>query len=44
MRWLDGIANAVNMNLGKLQETVRDKEDGRPAVHGATESQTQLGD
>ena len=26
MRWLDGITNAVNMNLGKLQEMVRDRE------------------
>ena len=26
MRWLDGISDAVNMNLGKLQEMVRDRE------------------
>ena len=26
MRWLGGITNAVDMNLGKLQETVRDRE------------------
>ena len=26
MKWLDGITNAVDMNLGKLQETVRDRE------------------
>ena len=29
MRWLDGISNAMNMNLGKLQEMVRDKESRR---------------
>jgi len=26
MRWLDGITNAMNMNLGKLRKTVRDRE------------------
>ena len=26
MRWLDGISDAMNMNLGKLQEVVRDRE------------------
>ena len=44
MRWLDGITDAMNMNLGKLQETVRDREAWRVAVHGVTKSQTQLGD
>ena len=42
MRWLDGITNATNMNLGKLQEMVRDRELWHAAVHGVTKSQTQL--
>ena len=40
----DGITNAMDMNLGELQETVRDTEAWRAAVHGVTKSQTQLGD
>ena len=43
-RWLEGIAEAMNMNLGKLQETVRAREAWRAAVHGVAKSQTQLGD
>ena len=44
MRGLDSITDAMNMNLGKLQEMMRDREAWRAAVHGVTKSQTRLGD
>ena len=34
MRWLNGIADAMDMNLGKLWETVRDRESWCAAIHG----------
>ena len=44
MRWLVGITDAMDMNLGKLLEMVRGREAWCVEVHGATDSQTQLSD
>ena len=40
MRWLDGITDALSMNLGKLQEMVRDREDWCAAVRRIIKSWT----
>ena len=44
MRWLDSITNAIDINVGKLQEMVRYRKDWNAAVHIVTKSQTRLGE
>ena len=40
IRWLDSITDAMNMNLGKLGEMLRDREAWHATVYGVTKSQT----
>ena len=44
MRWLDDISDSMDVNLGKLQEMVRDREGWHAEVHGMAKSQTRLSD
>ena len=43
VRWLDGITDVMDMNMGKIQEMVTDREAWCAAVHGIAKNQTWLG-